>query len=68
MEYTYEEEKLILKTAKELGYDNPLTWKGLAKKLNRNHPRHIKSKYDKLIAPESTDKKRLTKKNGGRYH
>ena len=39
--YTYEEDKLILKTAKELGYDNPLTWKGLANTLNISRPKAV---------------------------
>ena len=47
--YTEEQDELILNRVKEMGYDNPETWKSLAKELNVNHPYSVKRRYDLLV-------------------
>ena len=36
--YTNEEDKLVVKTTKELRYNSPFTWRGLGKQFKRNCP------------------------------
>ena len=47
--YTEEQDELILNRVKEMGYDNPETWKSLAKELNVKHPYNVKRRYDLLV-------------------
>ena len=39
--YTEEEDSIILKRVKEMGYENPQTWKTLSKELDRRYPHNI---------------------------
>ena len=47
--YTEEQDELILNRVKEMGYDNPETWKSLAKELNVKYPHDVKRRYDLLV-------------------
>ena len=47
--YTEEQDELILNRVKEMGYDNPETWKSLAKELNAKRPDNVKRRYDLLV-------------------
>ena len=47
--YTEEQDELILNRVKEMGYDNPETWKSLAKELNVKRPGNVKQRYDLLV-------------------
>ena len=47
--YTEEQDELILNRVKEMGYDNPETWKSLAKELNVKKPYNVKKRYDLLV-------------------
>ena len=63
--YTAEEDAIILKRVKEMGYKNIDTWKVIAKELNRDiiEPRyldHIRNRYDLIISRETKEKKRFT--------
>ena len=48
--YTKEQDELILARVKELGYDNPETWKSLAKDFNIKQPHNIKRRCDLLLS------------------
>ena len=47
--YTKEQDELILERVKEMGYDNPDTWKSLAKDFNMKWPHDIKDRCDLLL-------------------
>ena len=47
--YTKEQDELILARVKEMGYDNPETWKSLAKDFNVKEPYNIKRRCDLLL-------------------
>ena len=47
--YTKEQDELILARVKEMGYDNPETWKSLAKDFNMKWPVNIKRRCDLLL-------------------
>ena len=47
--YTEEQDELILERVKQMGYDNPETWKSLAKELNVKRPDHVKRRYNLLV-------------------
>ena len=47
--YTEEQDELILERVKQMGYDNPETWKSLAKELNVKNPYNVKRRYDLLV-------------------
>ena len=47
--YTEEQDELILERVKQMGYDNPETWKSLAKELNVKRPDNVKRRYDLLV-------------------
>ena len=47
--YTKEQDELILSRVKEMGYDNPDTWKPLAKDFNMNRTHSIKRRCDLLL-------------------
>ena len=47
--FTEEQDKLILARVKEMGYDNPETWKSLAKVLKQNWPHSLKRRCDLLL-------------------
>ena len=47
--YTKEQDELILERVKQMGYDNPETWKSLAKELNVKPPKNVKRRYDLLV-------------------
>ena len=47
--YTKEQDELILARVKKMGYDNPETWKSLAKDFNMKRPHAIKRRYDLLL-------------------
>ena len=47
--YTEKQDELILERVKKMGYDNPETWKSLAKDLNVKHVHNIKSRCDLLL-------------------
>ena len=47
--YTKEQDELILARVKEMGYDNPDTWKSLAIDLNIKRPYNIKLRCDLLL-------------------
>ena len=47
--YTKEQDELILARVKETGYDNPDTWKSLAKDFNIKQPYSIKLRCDLLL-------------------
>ena len=47
--YTKEQDELILARVKEMGYDNPETWKSLAKDFNVKEPYNIKKRCDLLL-------------------
>ena len=54
--YTEEDDRLILETVKQLGCDNPETWKSLANEFNVKYPlaglktpHHVKSRYNLLV-------------------
>ena len=47
--YTEEQDELILERVKQMGYDNPETWKSLAKELNVKRPDSVKRRYDLLL-------------------
>ena len=47
--YTKEQDELILARVKEMGYDNPDTWKPLAKDFNMNRTHSIKRRCDLLL-------------------
>ena len=56
--YTEEQDKIILARVKEMGYDNPETWKSLAKDFNIKQPYGIKKRYDLLIRRGSGKRQR----------
>ena len=63
--YTAEEDAIILKRVKEMGYKNIDTWKLIAKELNRDiiEPRYlncIRNRYDLIISRETKETKRFT--------
>ena len=47
--YTKEQDELILARVKKMGYDNPETWKSLAKDFNVKEPYNIKRRCDLLL-------------------
>ena len=54
--YTEEDDTLILETVKQMGCDNPETWKSLANELNDKYPLaglkypwHVKARYNLLV-------------------
>ena len=47
--YTKEQDELILARVKKMGYDNPETWKSLAKDFNMKRPQDIKRRCDLLL-------------------
>ena len=47
--YTKEQDELILARVKKTGYDNPETWKSLAKDFNMERPQAIKRRCDLLL-------------------
>ena len=47
--YTKEQDELILARVKEMGYDNPDTWKSLAIDLNIKRPYNVKLRCDLLL-------------------
>ena len=47
--YTEEQDELILERVKQMGYDNPETWKSLAKELDVKRPHDVKRRYDLLV-------------------
>ena len=47
--YTEKQDELILERVKKMGYDNPETWKSLAKDLNVKYVNNIKSRCDLLL-------------------
>ena len=47
--YTKEQDELILARVKEMGYNNPETWKSLAKDFNKKWPHDIKKRCDLLL-------------------
>ena len=47
--YTEEQDELILERVKQMGYDNPETWKSLAKELNVKRPHDVKKRYNLLV-------------------
>ena len=47
--YTKEQDELILARVKKMGYDNPETWKSLAKDFNIKWPDNIKRRCDLLL-------------------
>ena len=59
-QYTEEEDSIILKRVKEMGYENPQTWKTLSKELDRSNPLNIKRRYDLITSRESKEMKRYT--------
>ena len=56
--YTEEQDKIILARVKEMGYDNPETWKSLAKDFNIKQTYGIKKRYDLLIRRGSGERQR----------
>ena len=56
-QYTEEEDSIILKRVKEMGYDNPQTWKTFSKELDGSHSSNIKRRYDFITSRESKEKK-----------
>ena len=61
--YTEEEDAIILKRVKKMGYENPETWIVLAKDLDRKNPLDIKKRYDLIISRESKTMKRYTEQD-----
>ena len=47
--YTEEEDELIKERVKQMGSDNPETWKSLAKELNVKQPQNVKRRYNLLV-------------------
>ena len=47
--FTEEQDELILARVKKMGYDNPETWKSLAKDFNMKRPQNIKRRCDLLL-------------------
>ena len=54
--YTEEDDRLILDRVKQMGCDNPETWKSLAYELNDKYPlggvklpHHVKDRYNLLV-------------------
>ena len=58
--YTEEQDELILERVKQMGYDNPETWKSLAKELNVKRPQDVKRRYDLLVKRGSGKVQRRT--------
>ena len=59
--YTKEEDARILALVDEMGFDNPETWKTLAKEFGVDHPHHIKRRWQLITSRETKDTKRFTK-------
>ena len=64
-DYTAEEDAIILKRVKEMGYKNIDTWKAIAKELNRDiiqpyYLNHIRNRYDLIISRETKEPKRFS--------
>ena len=57
-QYTVEEDNLILKRVKQMGYNNPETWKTLSKDLDRDYPSDIKRRCDLIVSRDSKEKTR----------
>ena len=66
--YTAEEDAIILKTVKEMGYENIETWQTIAKELNREvvapwYLKHIRDRYDLIISRDTIEIKRFTEED-----
>ena len=56
--YTKEQDEIILARVNKMGYDNPETWKSLAKDFNMKWPHAIKRRCDLLLMRGSGERQR----------
>ena len=66
--YTAEEDAIIIKRVKQMGYENIETWKTIAKELNREiispqYLRNIRRRYDLIISRETSEVKRFNEED-----
>ena len=66
--YTAEEDAIIIKRVKEMGYENVETWKTIAKELNRemidtSYLIGIRHRYDLIINRDTKEAKRFSEKD-----
>ena len=67
-DYTAEEDAIIIKRVKEMGYENVETWKTIAKELNREmidtqYLIGIRGRYDLIISRDTKEAKRFSEKD-----